>query len=428
MARTFKALVLAGAFVSGALPAGGADGRPRVFVLESEPPSLAAVALDSGETLGRLGLAGRPQHMMLSADSSRLVVLDKGPGKETVRFGYHPTGRSWATVIDPASLQEVGRTELCWNADVGWALGASVRDPGLFGADPARLTLPCFGYRSQKPAEALARELVNLDLGSGKVTGRAELPRPLDSLLALPGGESAVVYSGRETPKNQPALPAELRFVELATLEVKQTIALEGDPGPPTLAPGGEYLYLLEYGKPDDKPQKNVNGRVQVISVARRAHEVNLEAGRAPRGLVVDEEGLQVYVLSDGTPSVEKKDERPGELRIIRGAEVAATVPVGEEPLFLRAAPTREKLYVVSEKALTTVDLPALSAVGSGALKSAGISLMTSGGGKSTAKELEITSDGKRGYVLYAASSKLGVFDLDERKLLAEITTGRGRW
>jgi hypothetical protein len=79
-----------------------------------------------------------------------------------MRFGYHPTGKSWATVIDPASLQEVGRAELCWNVDVGWASGARVRDPGVFSVDGRRLTLPCTGYRSQKPEETLSRQLVNL--------------------------------------------------------------------------------------------------------------------------------------------------------------------------------------------------------------------------------------------------------------------------
>jgi len=163
VAQSSTALVVTCAGVLfGSVSPGGAETRPRVFVLESEPPGLAAVALDTGESLGRLGLAGQPERMVLSPDNSRLVVLDRGPGKDTMRFGYHPTGKSWATVIDPASLQEVGRAELCWNVDVGWASGARVRDPGVFSVDGRRLTLPCTGYRSQKPEETLSRQLVNL--------------------------------------------------------------------------------------------------------------------------------------------------------------------------------------------------------------------------------------------------------------------------
>ena len=427
MAHSSTALAVSWALVLfGSVSPGGAETRSRVFVLESEPPGIAAVGLDTCEPQGRVGVAGQPERTLLTPDGSRVVVLDRGPGKETVRFGYHPTGKSRATLIDPASLQEVGRSELCWNVDVGWALGARVRDPGVFSVDGRRLTLPCTGYRSQKPEETLPRQLVNLDVGNGRVAGSIDLPRAIEGFLALPGGDSAVVYSAREAPKDQPLLPAELRFVDLATLEVRQTVALEGDPGVPTLSPEGEYLYLLEYGKPDKKPERNVAGRVQVVSVARRAHEINLDAGSAPRGLVVDKEGLQVFLLSEGAPSVEKKDFRPGELRIIRGPEVAATIEVGEEPLFLRMSPDRESLYVVSEKTLTQVDLPALASLGATALKPAGISLLTSGGGKSTVKEIEFSGDGKRGYVLYADSSKLGVLDLEGRKLVAEITTGRG--
>jgi YVTN family beta-propeller protein len=51
---------------------------------------------------------------------------------------------------------------------------------------------------------------------------------------------------------------------------------------------------------------------------------------------------------------------------------------------------------------------------------------MTGGSGRGTAKELEISSDGKRGYVLYAQSSKMSVLDLDAGAVIADVTTGRG--
>jgi len=426
MARLSKAAGFACAgFLFGGAGTGSADVRPRVFVLEAEPPSVATLALDTGETLARLALGRPPDRMFLSPDNSRLVVLDRGPGKETVRFGYHATGKSWATVIDAASLQEVGRSELCWNVVLGQGDGVQVGDPRVFGADGRRLTLPCAGYRSQKPEEALPRELVNVDLGTGRVTARLELARAIDSFLALPGADSAVVYSAREAPKNLPALPAELRFVNLATLVVEQTVAVEGEPGPPTLSPDGEYLYLLDKGKPHWRPDKDIGGRVQMVSVARRAHEANLEAGSAPRGLVVDQQGRQVFLLSQRRFSIEKQYARRWELSVIRGAAVAATVEVEDAPLFLRVAPDRAHLYVVSFSAITVVDLPALSR-GASAIEAAPISLVTSGDWKGGVKELALSSNCKLGYVLYAASNKLGVIDLENRKLITEIKTGRG--
>jgi len=411
--------ILSLGFLAPAPTARSAEAPPaRVFVLDPEGLSLTSVALGTGEVLGKATLLGRPTWGLVSPDGSRLVVLDPGPGKLTGRFGYHPTGQSWATVIDTRTLAVIARTELGWAVDTGHRLA--------FGPDRRRLTLSCLGYRSQKPEEALPRELVNLDLETGQITGRVEMGRSLDHLLRLDDGRSAVVFSVRETAKNQPPLPAQLRFVELATLQVQSTLSLEGDPEPPVLSPDGEHLYLLEHGKPDKRPEKNVNGRVQVFSTAGREHAVNLDAGRDPRGLVVDEAGNQVFVLSEGEPSKEKKDEIAGVLRVIRGAEVAATVPVGEEPLFLRTSPDREKLYVVSEKTLTAVDLPALSRLGTSELKPAGLSLLAEQSGKSTVKELALSTDGKRAYALYAQSSKLGILDLEGRSLVASIGTGRG--
>ncbi len=396
--------------------------RPTVFVLDPEGLSVTALGLADGQVMARVGLQGQPERMVITPDASHILVLDRGPGKMTARFGYHPTGRSWATVLEARTLAVVARTELCWSVGTADAPGEhDPEGPWVFDDKGRQVVLGCLGYRSQKPEEALPRELLTLDLQTGQVTRRRELERPIDRLLAVGGGAKVAVYSGREAPKGQPAVPAELRFVDLGTLTVETTLALEGDPGPPTPSPDGRWLYLLEYGKPDKKPEKNVNGRVQVVSVERRAHQVNLEAGRAPRGLVVDDEGNQVFVLSEGEPSLEKGADAPGVLRVIRGAEEAAKITVGGDPLFLRVSPDRQHLHVVSEKTLTAVDLPALSKLGVAAPKPGGRSPLTG-----RAKELTVSSDGKRGYVLYDESSKLGILDLESRQLVAEVTTGRG--
>ena len=71
------------------------------------------------------------------------------------------------------------------------------------------------------------RELVTLDLESGAVISRVELERPINAFMTTPAGATAVVYSAFEKKKNQPALPVELRFIDLATLEVENTVSLE---------------------------------------------------------------------------------------------------------------------------------------------------------------------------------------------------------
>jgi len=304
-------------FAVGPGAAGGdEETSPRVFVLDPEGLSVTALGLPDGSARGRVVLQGRPERLVTSPDGSRIVALDRGSG-EDARFGYHPTGKSWATVLDARALDIVARTEWCWS--VGrW----------VFDLEGRHIILACHGYPSQKPEEALRRELVRLDLQTGQVTRRLEVPRPIDGLIAVGDGTKPVVYSGRETPKGQPAVSAELRFVDLVTLTVQATLALDGDPGPPTRSADGRWLYLLEYGKPDKNPKKNVNGRLQVVSIEGQAHEASLGVGRAPRGLVMGDEGNQVFVLSDGVPSRERQIDVPGILWVIRGAAIATRIGV----------------------------------------------------------------------------------------------------
>jgi DNA-binding beta-propeller fold protein YncE len=81
---------------------------------------------------------------------------------------------------------------------------------------------------------------------------------------------------------------------------VLTVVVLEGNPGTPTLSPDGEYLYLLEQGKPDKKPEKNINGRLQVVSLETRAHETNLDVGSGPRGHAVARARRRAAVQEEG--------------------------------------------------------------------------------------------------------------------------------
>jgi len=447
--------------------AGAAE--PRAFVLDAGGGSVVAMDMATGAVLATAPVQGSPAHMVRTPDGARLVVLDPGPGKMTMRFGIHPTGKATATVLDAASLKAVSRVELGFNL-VG--LG---RAP-YFSADGKRLTVFCSGYRSRKPEETLPAEVVTVDLESGAVSGRLTLDRPADQIVVLPDGQGAVAFWGRETPKNAPAVPAEaafvdfagpriaarlklegsptgpvlapegkglvffsprvapkkkppvgagLQFVDLGTREIAATLAVEGDPSELAFSRDGRFLYLLETGRPDKKPEKNVAGRIQVYSTETRAHETNLEAGTDPRGFIADDDGDQVLVLSEGAPSLEK-GEPEGELRVLRGAEIAAVVKVASEPSFLRISPDRARLYVVGGRALSHVDLRSLRRIADTPMKPAGINVLSANPVRHTVSELAVSDDGRRGFALYSGSSKLSILDLESQKLIDEVTTGRG--
>jgi DNA-binding beta-propeller fold protein YncE len=444
-------------------------GGPRAFVLDAEGSSVVAVDMASGAVLAKASVQGKPTHMLRAPDGGPLVVVEPGPGKMTMRFGFHPTGKASATVIDAASLHVVSRADLCWNV-------MDTESTQLFSADGKRLTVFCSGYRSQKPEETLPAEVVNLDLESGNVSGRVALDRRFETILPLPDGQTAVVHLEWEAPKNAPPVPAEAAFIDLTGPRVVARLKLDGLPRPPLLSPDakdlvffspqmlpkkqpavpaglqfidvgsrviaatrvveggpsdlafssdGRFLYLLEKGKPDKKPEKNVAGRIQVYSMDTRAHEINLEAGTAPRGFIADEEGRQVLVLSEGAPSAEK-GEPEGELRVLRGGDIAATLKVAAEPAFVRISPDRARLYVAGGRALSHVDLPNLRRIADTPLKPAGVNILAANTPSHAVDELAVSDDGRRGFALYQGSSKLSVLDLESQKLIDEVTTGRG--
>jgi DNA-binding beta-propeller fold protein YncE len=178
----------------------------------------------------------------------------------------------------------------------------------------------------------------------------------------------------------------------------------------------GAHVYLLDPGKPDKSPQKNKNGAVQVASVEERALAGSLDAGRAPRGLYPDERGGQVFIPGDGPPGASG-----GELRVIRGAQLAATLEVARSPKLLKRA--HDVVYVVGEKAVTLVD--------PGALKVAATIPLTKGNDDlveddDLPTELAVSPDGKRAFIHYGVQNKVVVLDLEANRAVGSTKTGRG--
>jgi hypothetical protein len=168
----------------------------------------------------------------------------------------------------------------------------------MLSAAGDRLAVICPGYVGKQPGENQPRELVTVDLAGGRIAGRVPLGRPASAFFATPDGATAVVLSHRDTPRQTPQLGAELQLIDLKTATSLATLALEGDPRNPVLAPDGKFVYLLDKGKPNGNPEKNVNGRVHVVSLASRKVETVHEVGSGPRGFVLDEAGGQLLLVS----------------------------------------------------------------------------------------------------------------------------------
>jgi DNA-binding beta-propeller fold protein YncE len=391
--------------LSGLGPAVGiAQPATKAYILDSGARALVALDLPSGKRLGSLALPGTPVAMLQSPDGSRLVVLDRGPGEDKEERGYKASGRSSATVVDPATLTVVGHVELGFGLEAGRS---------YFSPDGRRLTVLCPGYEAKNPAEALIREVVNVDLTTGRETGRLTVETGSVPILASRDGRSLPLIQGLPRAERFPYPQSRLFIVDVAGPSVRAKLDMGGWTN---LYTDGTHFYLLHPGKPDKNPQRNRNGTVQVASVERGTLAGSLDAGRGPRGLYQDESGGQVFIPSDG-PSAAAE----GQVRVVRGAELAATLPVAANPRLLKRE--REVVYVVGEKAVTLVDPVALQVTASIPLAQGNERLVDD---DDRPTELAVSPDGKRAFVLYGVHNKLVVLDLEAKRAVGSTKTGRG--
>ena len=257
----------------------------------------------------------------------------------------------------------------------------------------------------------MPRELITVNLKSGQVTGRLLLARPASAFFGTPDGATAIVLSMRDKPKQTPSLPAELQVIDLATQKSVSTLSLDGDPRNPVLSADGKFVYLLDRGNPSGNPDKNLNGRVHVVSVATGKLETVHDAGSKPRGLVLDDVGQQLLVLSDKAPKKGDTDkDRAGELRALRGARLIGPVATLPNAEFLRATEDGKRVFVVGRVGIAGHSLQDLSL----------LSEMREG---VVTVQFAITPDGRRALSVW--QQNLYTYDLENGKEMEKITTGR---
>jgi len=376
----------------------------RAYVLDEGAPALVALELPAGRRVGSLELQGSPAVLVQSPDGSRLVVLDRGPGEDKGRRGYKAAGKSSALVVDAATLTVVGRVELGSGVAAGrWS----------WGPDSRRLTVLCPGYEAKNPAEALPRELVNVDVTTGREAGRLGLEPGTLPVAASEPGQALALIQGLPRDEKFPYPKSRLFVVDLAGPSLRARLDLESWI---SLYVDGTRLYLLDPGKPDDDPQRNRNGTVQVVSLEQGSLVGSHGAGRRPRRFYPDAAGGQVFIPSDGPPGAVE-----GALRVVRGTELAATVGVTSDPrLVVRQ---QDVVYVVGENAVTLVDPIALRVTQIIPLVH-GRRVLVDATEQPT--DLEVSPDGKRAFVHYGLHHKVVTIDLEARRCTGSTRTGRG--
>ncbi len=376
----------------------------RAFVLDTGAKALVALELPSGKRLATLALPGTPALLAPSPDGSRLVVLDRGPGEDKDERGWKALGKSMALVVDAVTLALVGQVELGSGV---WRRGSH------FTPDGRRFLALCPGYEAKNPAEAQPRELVSIELASGREAGRLRLEPGAEPVGLGKDGRSIVIVQGLPRSEKFPYPKSRVSVVDLDGMAVRASLDASGWDA---LYTDGVHLYLIDAGKPDKNPQKNRNGTLQVVSLEKGALVASLDAGREPIGLYRDEAGGQLFVPAEGPPG-----GLLGELRVVRGDALAATLQVAAKPKL--CARLGESFYVVGEKAVTLVDAAGLQVSATLPLARGAEGLVDD---DDLPTELQLSPDGAHAFVHYGLHHKVATLDLREKKAVGSTKTGRG--
>jgi len=270
----------------------------------------------------------------------------------------------------------------------------------------------CPGYDAKDPREALARELVVVELATARETGRLPLEPGTDLSWRSRDGRTLALLQGLPRSAKYPFPKSKISLVDVAGPFVTATLDAGGWD---QVERDGERLYLVVRGRPDKNPQKNRNGSIDVISLVDPRVE-RVDIGRAPIGAVLREDGIMA-VASEGPPG-----GSAGELRFLRAGRLAATLPVAARPMYV--GELAAAVCVVGAKAVTLVDPVSLQVTASIPLDKAGEPVVDD---DDRPFEVVASPDGRRAFIHYPAQDKVAVLDLEQKKAVGSTKTGRGR-
>jgi DNA-binding beta-propeller fold protein YncE len=224
--------------------------------------------------------------------------------------------------------------------------------------------------------------------GSSKLYAYVDLTAPGSDWVLTPGGDRLFV-----------SMPSINRVAAVDTLTFRRMADLEAGtrPGRVVMQADGKYLWVG-----NDSSEAAESG-VTVIDATTFAVVAHIATGKGRHEISFDE-NKNVYVTneSDGTVSI---------LSIQKLAKVK-DVPAGKTPVAMVYSPQSRSVYVASREGKITV----LSAENHGVLAT-----LT---GKPGFTALQITRDGRWGFVANGSEGKVLLFDVSANKFLQEYAVG----
>jgi len=357
-------------------------------------------------------------------------------------------GRKAITMIDDANWS----IRAAWPAPEGFAVLNWATADGRYVAAVYQEGIWAF----KGPAK-----LFLIDVAEAHLSGPTTLEYMPQTLVTTPDGQWAyLLFAGQEAKKKEPAKPSVLLRIETATATVAARHEFKTAPTSLLLAASGERVLVAWPGKSDNVAANRRPGKVELLDATSLASVATLDLPGPAGGLFWNEDRSRVYALDQGIdvkaaakslpahlfvvdplagklladlevgigPSplswdnerklfylLTRPRKTPGAgaaLQIIEDDQVTHEIELPRPPLGLVVAPDRSHLYVLEEKGITILDGELGGILGTIPMAR-------------TPTALLFLDPPTRAYVHHAGTSVVTPVDLENRRPLGEIVTGR---
>ena len=276
-------------------------------------------------------------------------------------------------------------------------------------ADGKRAFVLFSGRKAKKGEPAKPPSILGIDTATGSVVARRDL-ETLPTTVVLAAGERRllVLWPGVSDNLAAKRRPGRIELFDPDRLERTATLELAGPVAGLFWNGDRSLAYALDQGIDVKAAARSLPAHVFVVDAEAGVLRADLEVGIGPGPLSWDSQRQGFYLLT-------RPRKTPGagaSLQIIAGDRVTHEIELPRPPLGLAMAPDRSRFYVLEERGISILDGEPSQILGT-------IPLVR------TPAAMLVLDPPTRGYVYHAGSSVVTVVDLENRRTVGEIVTGR---